>query len=863
MPEFPTGVITLVFTDIEGSSSLWEAHREAFAPVLAEHNRLMREAAARWNGVEVKTEGDAFFLVFARASDAVNFSVDVQRALNAHRWNEVHPEVETIRVRIGMHAGEPIFGEHPGGLGDYFGPVVNRAARVGAAGYGGQIVLSGGTRELALAGVSEEIGFLDLGRHRLKGVGEESLWQVTHPELPERFPPLKTMAGARHNLPVPHTTFVGRDEEISGWSELLRSPEVRLLSLLGFGGQGKTRLGLQLAETVVEHFADGVWWVELEEARDSGAMIDRIAHELRIHLQPQPTVREQVFNFHRDRELLLVLDNTEQIPDAGKVVSDLLAAGPRVKCLVTTRRALDVRAERIVHVPPLPLPDAVQLFASRAAHRHDQFRLTPENQSSVEDLCRSLEGVPLAIELAASRIGVLSPDEMLGRLGERFRLLQTRAPDLPPRQRALRGAIDWSYELLSEEDRQLLAQVAVFHGGFDLAAAEAVCDAFDVLEGVDELRRHSLLRGEESGGKTRFSMLESVRAYAEEKQQELGVDAGLRERHAKHYTAVVERLAARLRGRTEAGALDEFWRERANARTALEWAAENGRADLGTRLAVAQFDLLYRLGLWNDAASVIELGLRLSARETNPNLRPALRLRSGMLAQDTGDLKRAAEEAQLADELARGLGDRRCRADAQNLLGLVAADQGELEEAGRYFQSSLDLREADEHHGQAIALHNLARLASRRGEREEARRLYEAALEKRRAGADARGEAETLGNLGALVHIEGDLATARGLYLQSLELRRVLRDRMGIALMLYNLGEVAEQEADFPRAIILFVHAGRIFRELGSAYASAPVEALSRVQAQLGEAYRPLLAEAGQTSWEEMVGEVVAPLQQP
>jgi len=852
MASLPAGVVTLVFTDIEGSSDLWETHHSAFAPVLDEHNRLMRAASAAWNGVEVKTEGDAFFLVFARASDAVRFAVDAQLALHQKHWDEVLAGVGQLRVRMGLHSGEPILAIHPHGEADYFGPVVNRAARVGSAGHGGQIVISGATLTLAAGEMPAEISFADMGRHRLKGVGDETLFQVNHPDLPDRFPPLRTLSGTRHNLPQPGTAFIGREKEIAKWSEMLASPDTRLLTLIGFGGQGKTRLALQIGETVLNQFADGVWWIELEEARTSEAMVARIAHELRIHLQPQPTVREQLINFHKERELLLILDNTEQIPDAGKVVTDLLAAGPRVKVLVTTRRALEIRQERLAQVPPLPISDASALFAARAAARNPEFALRPENRVAVEELCRRLEGVPLAIELAASRSGVLAPAEIIERLDERFRLLQTRAPDLPPRQRALRGAIDWSYDLLSEDDKALLRELSVFAGGFTLAAVERVCPDFDALEGLAELRRHSLLSTDEIGGKSRFSMQESVRAYAAEKLEDsAGLDI-LRRRHAEFYLKFVETASGKLRTVGEPAALESVLVERANARAALAWSQVANRPELAGRLALALYDPLYRLGFWEEARAILTEGLSLGSAVPPPQA-AALRLRLASLSHDTGAVATARAGAESALEGAQAAGDVAGQAAALNLLGILATDEGDPEAARAHFEASLALRAPGDHNGAAIALHNLARLATRRQERPAARELYDRALEARRAGGDLRGEAETLGNLGVLEQDDGNIAAAKALYERSLNLRRALRDRLGIALMLYNLAEIAESEADIQRAVILYSHSGHLFRELGSSYAAYPAQTLAALKEKLGTEFEPLASVAEKSAWEDWV----------
>lgn len=862
---FPTGIVTLVFTDIEGSSDLWEQHRGAFHASLEEHNRLMREAAARWNGVEVKTVGDAFLLAFAKPSDAVQWAVDAQQSLAQHEWP---PDIGAIRVRIGMHTGDPILGQHPNGVWDYFGPPVNRAARVEAAGHGGQTLVSNSARELAQPELPPDIAFLDLGVHRLKGVGEERLWQVLHPHLPGEFPPLKTLSPERHNLPLPPTPFIGREEQIEEWRGLLLEPTTRLLTLVGFGGMGKTRSALQLAELCADAFAQGVRWVEAEEDRTGDAMIERIAYQLRLHLEPPQSAKEQLLNYLRQQELLLVLDNTEQIPDAAQAVNALLRAAPNVKCLVTSRRPLELQVERLASVQPLPTSEAETLFVERARARRADFTVTEESAADVAQLCRRLEGVPLAIELAASRITGMTPREILNRLGDRLRVLQTRAPDLPPRQRALRGAIDWSYELLTEEDKELFAQIAVFAGGFKMEDAEAICEAFDVFEGVSELGRHSLLRTETDSAtqQTRYVMLESVRDYAAEKLQGF-TETGrqVRQRHAEHYLRFAEDRIKLMRTRNETQALDELGVEVDNLRAAMAWAKQlavshgsDVGAELCARLALALHQLLYHAGFWTEALQCLNAGweateaVAAEAPVSRRGLQAAIGRDLAGLALDMGNLAEARVQAEASLSRYRELRDQRGTAEALNVLGLVATEEGDTEGAQQCFEEVSRLR-ADPH-GQAIALHNLARLASRRGEVAEARRLYGEALVHRRASGDVRGEATTSGNLGALEHNAGNHSEARSLYHEALGIYRALRDLHGIAVMLNNLGELGEARDDVASAIALYVHAQRIFGDLRSAHERIPAEHLQRLAGQLGqERFDELRQGAEQTTWEEVV----------
>lgn len=859
MPEYPAGIITLVFTDIQGSSDLWERYRSAFQPVLQEHNRLLREAARQWNGVEVKTEGDAFFLVFARASDAICFARDAQLALKRYDWPSLLPDLEAIKVRMGVHTGEPILSAHPDGTADYFGPAVNRAARVGGAGHGGQVVISDSSRTLALAELTPELSWLDLGLHRLKGVGEERLWQLCHADLPNEFPALTTLNSQRHNLPLSPTSFIGREGEIEQILERLRQADTRLLTILGFGGLGKTRLALQVAELCADDFADGVWWVELETARSGDDMVTRIASTLRLHLHPQPTVREQLWNFHRDRRMLLALDNLEQIPDAPQVVNELLKAAPHLKVLVTTRLPLELAGERRVEIRPLPGSDAQALFAERARSRQTDFELTDDNRADVTELCLRLEGVPLAIELAASRITGMTPREILARLDEPLRLLQSRSPDLTPRQRALRGAIDWSVDLLTEDDKLLFAQLSVFAGGFSMTAAEAVCEAFDVFEGVMELRRHSLLRGEtDAGQQTRYAMLESVRSYARERLDATPQGEAMRRRHADYFLRFAQERVARLNTRDEIAALEQLSTELDNLRSAFKWASQAGQNELAGSLALCLHYPLYRRGFWDEALERLQKGLDAVPETASANV-PALQaIRAQLLLQragldhDRGDYPASNEAVKAALALFRVLQDEEGQADGLNLLGLLSIAAQRLDVARTLFEKSLSLRAASDHHGRAVALHNLARLAMEQGDMEKARQLADEALTERRAAGAARGEAETLGECGVLAYNSGDLETARRFYQDSLAIRRTTNDRLGIALMLYNLAEIAEAGGGFWRAIVFYVHAGRIFRDLQSVYACAPDEALAKLQSGL-ENYAALRARAEGVGWEDLI----------
>lgn len=836
---FPTGIVTLVFTDIEGSSELWEQHRDAFRPVLEAHNVLMRETARQWKGVEVKTEGDAFFLAFSSSSKAVQFAADAQLAFARHPWDSVLPGLAEVRVRIGMHTGEPIVGDgHSGGV-DYFGPHVNRAARVSSAGYGAQVLVSNASRESAAPELPPAISFLDLSVHRLKGVGEERIWQVCHPDLRREFPPIKTLNPERHNLPLPPTPYVGREKEIAQWCELLQQPTTRLLTLLAFGGMGKTRSALQIGELCADSFPDGVWWIELEEAHTGEEAIQRIANQLRIYLRPQAPVKDQLKEFLRGKDTLLLLDNTEQIPDAGDMVNGLLNAAPKLKALVTSRKALGLQVEKIVDVSPLPLLDSESLFIERARARKSDFEVTPDNAGDVLKLCRRLEGVPLAIELAASRIRLMSPREILGKLDETFGVLQTRAPDLPPRQRALRGAIDWSYDLLSEEDKNLFAQLAVFVGGFLLHDAEAVCEAPDVAWSVEELLAHSLLRCDTdlATQQTRYSMLASVQEYASEKLRGMEkTEKEVRDRHALRFLRFAQEELRKFRSKDEVAALSLFEKNYDNVRVAREWAASKGDVALAAEMALVMGTFLQRRGFLNEATGLIQSGLQALQSSTGDNQRLyAMLLREcAGLRLDMFEWTESRRSASEALTLLEGLADEKELADAYNLVGLACNGERNYAEARMYMIQALEkFQNANDRIGVANVLNNLGLIEydDADGDKQETMHYWQESLLHRREVGDQRGIAESLNNLGVISMDQGRPDEAWKYYEEALQCEKELRHVLGVARSLFNLAEIAEKRDHPESAFRMYAGAMSLFDRIGSPYAGQTLDLLTRMVA--------------------------------
>src|SRR5260221_1275681 len=483
MRSLPMGTVTLLFTNIEGSTHLLQQLADRYATVLAECRRLLRATFQEWNGHEINTQDDAFFVAFARATDAVLAVVESQLALAAHPW----PEGVAMRVRMGLHTGEPSL--TPEG---YIGLEVQRAARIMSAAHGGQVLTSQTTANLVEQDLPDDVSLRDLGEHRLKDLGRpRRLFQLVISDLPADFPPLKTLDTYPNNLPMQHTPFIGREQELAAVGQLLSLEDVRLVTLTGSGGTGKTRLGVQVAAELTDAFADGVFFVNLALINDTALVVPTIAETLGIREAGSRPLRERLVEELQQKQLLLLLDNFEQVVSAALQVVDLLAACPKLKVLVTSREVLHVRAEREFPVPPLELPDpkrlpdlatfshnaAVALFLQRAQAAKPDFQLTNANARAIVEICARLDGLPLAIELAAARMKLLPLQAMLARLGQSLQVLTGAARDVPARQQTLRNTIAWSYNLLDAQEQQLFQRLSIFAGGCTIEAAEAVCAA--------------------------------------------------------------------------------------------------------------------------------------------------------------------------------------------------------------------------------------------------------------------------------------------------------------------------------------------------------------------------------------------------
>ncbi|MGH2483307.1 MAG: adenylate/guanylate cyclase domain-containing protein [Candidatus Limnocylindria bacterium] len=812
MSTLPTGTLTFLFTDLEGSTRVLEALGDAYRSVLERHHALLREAIAAGEGTEVSTEGDAFFAVFPSAPKAVAAAAQAQRALAAEPW----PDGVAIRVRMGLHTGEGVLG------GDnYVGLDVHRAARVASAGHGGQVIMSGATQALTAGGLPPGVSLVDLGQHRLKDLSRpEHLWQIAIDGLPATFPTPRTLDATPNNLPLQLTSFLGRQREVAEAVALLA--EHRLVTLTGPGGTGKTRLALQVAAEASDRYPDGVYFVALEPITRAELLLPTVAQAMGL-IDPGAASVDRLAEHFGDRAFLLVLDNFEQVDAAAPLVGELLAKAPRLTVLATSRSPLRVYGEREYPVPPLGLPDprhlpeleqftqfeAVALFIERAMAVRPEFRVDSANAPAVAEVCVRLDGLPLAIELAAARVRVLTPQAILDRLSDRLGLLSGGARDLPERQRTLRGAIAWSHDLLDDGDRRAFACLSVFAGGASLEQIEEVCfaaaDRHRALDVVSSLVDKSLLREESPpGGEPRFRMLETIRLFASEQLAAAGEVESYRQRHAAGVLALVERAASEVMGDEGRTWLDRYELERDNIRAAVTWALESGATDVALRLLAACWRYWQMRGYLDEARGIAERVTGLPDRTSFPQANEAALEAAGGIAYWQGDFSRSREWYRETLDLARARGDERAEANAlYNLTFTWTWERGEQEQARQLAEQSLAV---NRRLGDQLAIgRSLWAIASSDyffKDIPASAASLEEALEIFRAGDDRFMVGWTLYMQG-LTYLNTDRARLHEVLAEALDIFRQTNDVSGYALVFDAFAAAAHFEGDTIRAMRL------------------------------------------------------------
>jgi predicted ATPase/class 3 adenylate cyclase len=865
----PTGTVSLLCTDIEGSTRLLQTLGERYAEALAEHRRLLRTAFEEHHGCEVDTQGDAFFYAFPRAQDAIAGAEGAQRALAAHAW----PEGLPLRVRIGIHTGEPIATEE-----GYVGIDVHRAARVMSAGHGGQVLLTQSTRDLLPEELSGAVSVRDLGEHRLKDLTHaQRLYQLLIPELENEFPALKTLESRPTNLPVLPTPLIGRGQQVAEIVALVQREEIRLVTLTGTGGTGKTRLSLQVAAELVADFEDGVFFVDLAAISDPQLFIPTVAQTLSVREQPGQSLSETLTDYLRDKHLLLLLDNFEQLLVAGPALSVLLADAPNLKGLVTSRAPLHLSGEHEYSVPPLAVPDlsasepagtlagseAVQLFVERAQAVKPEFKLTGENLPTVAEICARLDGLPLAIELGAARVRILSPQALLARLSERLALLTGGARDAPARQRTLRDTIEWSYDLLSASEQRLFVRLSVFLGGRTIDAAEAVCDPASeldvaVFDGVASLVEKSLLRQAEGpGDEPRFLMLETIREYALDRLERVGEGELLRQRHAQYFLALAEEAEPEILGADQIAWLERLEVERDNFRAALGWSLEQGDTELALRLIGSLRRAWVARGYLSETRKWLETAFE-ESRAVPPPIEAKALYGLGRVALAQGDYGQAIPSLERSARLFRELGEAQGLAFSLADLGFIATAQGRHEDALLLAEESLaEAKAAGNERTIAAALHSLACSKLDAGAYGEARSLFEESLALRRKLGDKRNVANSLCYLGSVALLEGDYEDATALLDESLALGRELGNRLIVSVGLANESLVTLAAGDAGRAAALCIEGLGLSHQLGDKRTTVEcLHALAGIAAVQAE---PLKAALLSGAAESLHAEIKAP----
>ncbi len=849
----PTGTLTFLFTDIEGSTKLWENDAPAMQAALTRHDELLRWALEEHGGYIFKTVGDAFCAAFPTGPDALEAALDTQRRLLSSEWEQTGP----LKVRMAMHTGAAEERD-----GDYFGPPLNRVARLLSAAHGGQVLLSLPTQELVRDQLPGGTSLRDLGEHRLKDLFRpERVFQVLAPELPSEFPPLRTLDAYRNNLPLQPTPLIGREKEVSEVCDLLRGDETRLLTLTGPGGTGKTRLALQAAADLLEDFSNGAFLVPLATLTQAELLLPTVAETLGVRETGEQPLDETLKAYLHERRLLLLLDNFEQVLGAAPTVTGLLAGATGLKVLATSRAPLGLYGEKEYAVPPLSVPDvrhlpdlktlsqyeAVRLFIDRAKSAKADFEVTDESAPAVAEICVRLDGLPLAIELAAARIKLLPPKAILQRLSSRLKLLTGGARDLPERQRTLRATIEWSFALLNEGEQLLFARLAVFSGGRTLEAMEAICDAegdlpVEAFEGVSSLLDKSLLRQEEGpNGEPRFVMLETVHEFAREKLEESREAEEIKRVHAQYFLTLAEEAYPELKGPNQIEWLERLEAEHDNMRAALSWAMERKEAELVLRLGSTLSWLWSVRGYHSEGRRWLEEALAIEGR-VSTEVRAMALAGAGVLASEQGDLDRAKEACEEGLELLAN--ETREASEAKlNLLaflGWVAWQREEHDKATELFEEGLALsREMNDTWWLANSISNLATVSHSQGDSERATELYEQSMDLFREQGDKQSLTYCLTNLAMVACSQGNLRRAAQLTEESVALQRELGARGDVALGLCNLGWIALLQDDVGRAAELYRESLSLSWEIGlNPLVQSALEGVACLAGAKGEAER-------------------------
>lgn len=854
--EFPSGTFTFLFTDIEGSIRLWEEFPERMHSVLARHDALLRRAIETHNGTVFKTVGDAFCAAFLTAPEALSAALDAQIALQA----EPLPDGMTLRVRMALHTGTAELREK-----DYFGQPLNRVSRLMEAAHGGQILLSEVAQGLCRDVLPPSVALLELGEHRLRDLTRpEAVSQMVHPDLPSEFPPLRSLNNPAlfHNLRQQVTSFIGREKETADVIRLLS--ETRLLTLTGMGGTGKTRLSLQAAVDVLDNYPDGVWLIELAPLTDPALVLQTVALVLGIKEQKGQPLQQTVLDWLAPKSLLLLLDNAEHLLQAcAELTSAILRSCPNVSVLVTSREALGIAGEQTYPIPSLSLPDpkqpatvdsvstyeAVRLFIDRARAVKPDFAVTNDNAPTVAHLCYQLDGIPLALELAAARVRAMPLEQIAARLDDRFRLLTGGSRTALPRQQTLRALVDWSYDLLSEPERTMLCRLSVFSGGWTIEAAESVCageeiEDWEVLDFLLSLVDKSLVVYDEHEGNGRYRLLETLRQYAQEKATERGGTEQVRNQHIAYFLQFAQTLKSDMIGAKQSVGMMLLETEHDNLRAALAWCdhAPDG-AQIGLQFTASLLKFWDVRGYWHEGVMQYKRALSRPGADSPTKARADALIGAGTLTRYQAEYRTSRILFEEALQIRQALGDRAGTAQVFNNIGAIELRQGNEAQAKILYEQSLSIRrELNDKVGMAACLLNLGTVAQETGQNLEAWERYRESLVLYEDIGDTSNRAILLTNMGNLALSEKSYEEARTFYKQSLELARAGDDKFGTALALVNLGMLLCLMGEYAPSAASFADCLPLCQELGeqrlTAYCFEGFARLSDAQQQHARAAR-------------------------
>ena len=840
----PNGTVTFLFTDIQGSTQLWQRYPSEMPKALARHHLLLQQAIEDHSGYIFQIIGDAFCAAFHTARDGLLAALAAQRSLQAEPWGATG----SIQVRMALHtgaaelrAGDKTSGEYLSGL------TLSRTARLLSAGHGGQVLLSQPVHNLLAYEIPDDVDLLDLGEHRLKDLQlPEHIFQLVTPDLPSHFPPIKALDSYPNNLPIQLSSFIGRERETAEIVHLLSPslanqtsrPAVRLVTLVGPGGTGKTRLSIQVGSELLEAFSEGVWLVELASLTDPGLVPQTVAAILGATEKPDQSMTATLIEHIRYESLLLILDNCEHLVKAcAQLAAELLEACPGLTILASSREGLRIAGETIYPVPTLSLPSSLdagmdleilesyesfRLFVDRARAVQPRFQLNQENSRAIIQICRQVDGIPLAIEMAAARTRMLSPSQIAARLSDRFRLLTDGGRLAPVRQQTLHALIDWSYDLLPESERRLLRGLSVFSGGWTLEAAEEICAGsvstselnlsgqpeiapLDIFELLDQLVNKSLVVLDyDPAGETRYNFLDTIRQYSWERLVETGMLEQFLNRQLRYYLQFAITAEQFLEGAEQVDWMDRLEKEIDNIRAALRWACHPDRYEKGLRMAEALKIFWYTRGYFSEGRDWLEKLLSLTERPTHQR---ALALdQAGFLARYQCDYHAASNFIQDSLVIWRTLGDRKGLADSLTNLGYVTLFQGDLVTAQQLYEESLQInRSTGNQQGIADALSHLGMIAFYQGDLEQAGVLHNESLTIWRRLGDKIGISHALNRLASVAFQAGQLEEAHRMALESLRAARDLKYSEGIAWSLEIFAAYATARGQPKQAVLLEV----------------------------------------------------------